>query len=74
MSDATKSVIGISHTYVNNQPRILLAFYLDTDEIQITEDAEGRRVALAAFEPDAAYVTLSKKLRKRVSRYAERLA
>jgi len=57
-----KPAVGVSHAFVQGKPRVLVALYLDAPEIQLTVDSEGRKIALATFDPDAAHVTLSNKI------------
>lgn len=59
-----KAAVGVTPKYVNDKPRILVAFFLDTPDIQKIEDDSGRPMALAVFEPEAAYVTLAKKIKE----------
>ena len=62
--EAKPTAVGVTHRYVNNQPRIVVAFFLDNPDIQVTEDDSGRPIVVAAFEPEAAYVTLAKKIKE----------
>ena len=64
MPEVKPSAVGVTPKYVHDQPRILIAFFLDTPDIQKLEDDSGRPMALASFEPEAAYVTLAKKIKE----------
>jgi hypothetical protein len=50
-----KSALGVSHAIIDGNPRIVLALFLDHPGVQVTTDDDGRPIAMAVLEPEAAY-------------------
>lgn len=59
-----ESAVGVAPKYINDQPRIVISFYKDSNLIQEIEDDDGRKMVSAAFEPEAAHSTLAKKIKE----------
>ena len=57
MADS-KSALGVSHATIEGSPRIVLALFLDHPGVKITRDDDGRPIAMAVLEPEAAYNSL----------------
>ena len=61
MGDA-KPAVGVTHAIIDEKPRVVIALFLDHPGVQVTKDDDGRPIAIAVLEPEAAYNSLATRI------------